>query len=542
MVVGKITKQLVCNSVHQSYKKLKRPVHIADIKKSYNVLKKNQSTRIKKGTSPADRISRALNRLFKEGEISRSESLVRVENYPASPYSSQRKWVTTNVYFYAPSDAAGKHALFQIDGQEFKVSFVSYDMVKDQKKPKTKKEMVLDVFEESHRALSTPEIVERVNEKYGAYDTSTKQKYLTALSNLANGVLHPLIKKGLRRMEIDKKMVWFFEEEQLERYKESYVRNDSVLMLTRDLVRSRKCVPLTRILSELQMSPREAKSRISKVATKVRVQVDEASSDKVELSVKNFRRDSFLDWLGLVVPQKSGKGYATMLVDLESDWEPELKRQIAKSIRKIGNWALRGIFYEKLVAKLFDILCTSQELQNSELSRYMIPFVFRSDRVTNVWVTMKSGRRGEFDVLLRGTFPAFNAMAGGKNYLDIVIPIESKYKKVEADDVLAFEDKINSIFGDGMKVTPIMIGLAWTDEAIEISRRFGILTVYFSAIDKLIREMTGRKYRVQHEWKRFEDLKRKGELTNESLRDRLKEQNYSFIFEEYIEERLRGSA
>ena len=261
---------------------------------------------------------------------------------------------------------------------------------------------------------------------------------------------------------------------------------------------------------------------------------------RVHLDVPDFKRDSFIDWLGMVVPKSnSGFGYETFLVNLDSDWEEELKEQIKKSLSRIHVKALVGNFYEKMVAKLFNLICTSKELQNSELSKYMIPFVFRDDKVMNVWVTTESGRKAEFDVLIRGTFNAFDTLSDGRNFLDIVIPIESKYTMVKPEHVTAFDDKIRSVLGEGRNIIPIIIGLGWSREALHLAKRLGIMTVYFSSIDKLIRKMTGTKYRHEHEWKRVEQLMNEGKLSVEELRKKLKKQEFKFLFEELIEERLR---
>jgi hypothetical protein len=548
MVRTKITKDKVLCNVIKLTQEYKRPVHLADLRSAFNVLEKREALRNKRD-GKANRIAKALKRLFDERKISRTEGLVRVEHYPASPYASGPKSVTTNVYFYAPIEWAGKHATFSLNGAKIMQRFVSCEMV-DRRRVMTKKEMVFEVLKNSERALTVNEILDAINEKYNAYDVSTKRKYYNATSSLTRAVLKRLRKEGIRGTKKLKHMwVWYLTPEQLEKFKDFYVRKDPVLSLVEDLVKSEKCVPINRILSELQLTPDEARYRIGKVAKYLKVRVKKATTEetaKIDLEINDFRRDSFLDWLGMVVPVPKDKddryGYETMLVDLESDWEIALEKQIRKSLSRIKDMVNVGIFYEKLVAKLFNTICTSEELQNSKLSKFMIPFVFRDPRVMNVWVTMESGRRAEFDVLLRGTFNAFNVMADGKQFLDIIIPIESKYTMVKPEHVTAFDDKVRNVFGDGRNVIPIMIGLSWSKEALHLTRRFGILTVYFSAIDKLTRAMTGRKYRHEHEWKRVRQEMKEGRLSFEELKRQLAKQEFKFLFEELIEERLaKGS-
>ncbi|NOZ76694.1 MAG: hypothetical protein GXO65_03265, partial [Euryarchaeota archaeon] len=507
-----ITKEKVYETIIELNAELGRPVHIADLKNRLKVLEKRDSFQITKNNGRIDRIARSITRLFKEGRISRTESLIRVENYPVSPYSAVKKETTTNVYFYAPAEYAGRYAFFEHGSQEIHEKFVTFDMDNGGKRL-TKKEMVLPILKESDIALTTMDILKLINQKYDAYDVSDKQKLYTAASSLTRGVMKPLRKEGLKGVRHGYRWIWYFTEEQLEKYKEEYIRKDSLLRAVADEVRSLKCVPLTRILSEAQVTPEEARARLRRVAKFIPVKIEKATTDndtRVSLEIKEYKRDSFIDWLGIVIPKKDGYGYETMLVYLESDWEEELKRQIKKSLQGISKRAVVGSFYEKLVARLFSMLCTSEELQNSELAKYMIPFVFRDEKVTNVWITMESGRRGEFDVLIRGTFTAFNVMADNKPFLDFVIPIESKYRMVQPEHVTAFDDKIKSVFGDRRIVFPIMFGLGWKQESLHLTKRLGILTTYFSSIDKLIREMTGTKYRHEHEWKRVEEMMENG--------------------------------
>jgi len=50
------------------------------------------------------------------------------------------------------------------------------------------------------------------------------------------------------------------------------------------------------------------------------------------------------------------------------------------------------------------------------------------------WLRRK-GRKLEFDVLIKGTFYAFNVMADSRSSLDVIIPIESKYTLVRPEHV-----------------------------------------------------------------------------------------------------------
>lgn len=89
-------------------------------------------------------------------------------------------------------------------------------------------------------------------------------------------------------------------------------------------------------------------------------------------------------------------------------------------------------------------------------------------------------------------------------------------------------------FGNFKNVLPLMIGFSWKDEAMHIAKRLGIMTLYFSAIDRLLSEMTGRKYRHEDEWKRFKEMLNKGEITVKELRKKLKKGEWRFMFEEML--------
>ncbi len=67
-----------------------------------------------------------------------------------------------------------------------------------------------------------------------------------------------------------------------------------------------------------------------------------------------------------------------------------------------------------------------------------------------------------------------------------------------------------------------------------MAKRLGIMTLYFSAIDRLISEMAGRKYRHEQEWKRVEEMLNRGKITLKELRERLKKGEWRFLFEEFL--------
>jgi hypothetical protein len=125
-------------------------------------------------------------------------------------------------------------------------------------------------------------------------------------------------------LKLDGKWVWYFTDEQLENYREEYIRKSELLRTARDLVKSEKAVPLSRVLSEIAATPDEAKYYLKSVAKYIPVDIrveTENGKMEVHVSVPEFKRDSFIDWLGYVVPRsQSGFGYESFLVDLESDW------------------------------------------------------------------------------------------------------------------------------------------------------------------------------------------------------------------------------
>jgi len=112
-------------------------------------------------------------------------------------------------------------------------------------------------------------------------------------------------------------------DEQLERYREHYIRNSELLRTVRDLIKSEKAVLLSRVFSEVAATPDEAKYHLKRVAKYISVDIKVEVGDgrtEVHVSVLEFRRDSFIDWLGYVVPKsQSGFGYESFLVDLDSD-------------------------------------------------------------------------------------------------------------------------------------------------------------------------------------------------------------------------------
>jgi ATP-dependent DNA ligase len=522
---------------------LGRPVHLGDLKRALGIRSKRDSA--KRSHTESDGLSRQLHRLFVRGRVSKSKETARVEGYPASPYSRVRKEVTTNVKFYAPPEYAGRRISFTLNGTGYSLDFIDYKAYKALDKEPTKKELVREILMKGERALTANEVLERLNEEHNLYDVSTKQRFYNATTSLTKAVLRKLMREGLRARMYDGRWVWYYTEEQLDNYRQYYVENDEVLRAVRDLVKGERCVPLTKVVSHLQVSPDDVRYRVKRsgkwVPVKVRVETQRGEM-RVHLEVGGFKRDSLVDWLGVVAPRsEGGYGYETMLVDLDSDWEEALKEQIKKSLSRMNIRTIIGHFYEKLVAKLFELLCTSPEMQrHPELSKYMIPFVFRSGRVANVWTTMPSGRRAEFDVLIRGTFRAFDAIAQGRSYLDLVIPVESKYTVVTTEHVTGFDDKIRSVFGEARNVLPIMVGLSWKSDAMTLAKRFGFMPLYFSSIGSLIRELTDSEYSIGDEWARIEEKLNRGELSLEELRERIGSLEIKYLFEELIEERLRG--
>lgn len=527
----RITQKNVLEKLLELHEKKKRPIHIGDLKEVFNVTEKRDVVK-SRGWRKTDKIEYALRELFKKGKLSRSERQVRLENYPASPYASVKS-KTVNVYFYAPAECAGKTLSFQVYGNAVSVRFIGYT---ERVKERPKKEMVLEVLRNSERAMTAGEIVEEICRRYDAYKIDTRRDFYNATSSLTRAVLKPLRKDGLRGFKLDGKWIWYFTDEQLERFREHYIRGSELLRTVRDLVRSEKAVPLSRVLSEISTTPDEAKYHLKRVAKYIPVDIRVETEDgktEVHVSVPEFRRDSFIDWLGYVVPRsRSGFGYESFLVDLDSDWTEALKRAVRKSLARVNMKTVIGSFYEKLVARLFEIICSRAD--SPVLSKFSLPFVFRDERVTNVWVVTEQGRKLEFDVLIRGTFYPFDVMAGGRQSLDIIMPIECKYRMVKPEDVTAFDDRIRAAFGESRNVLPLMIGLGWNNEALHMAKRFGIMTLYFSAIDRLISEMIGRKYRHEQEWKRVEEMLNRGEITLKELREKLKKGEWRFEFEKIV--------
>ena len=530
----RITQEIVLEAVLEVYREKKRPVHIGDLKEFFDIREKRDSVRAG-NWSRIDSIEHAMRKLFKRGLLSRSEEMVRVENYKTSPFALRKK-TTANVYFYAPIELAGRTVEFELENQYFSVKFIRYGEI-SREETKTKKEMVLEVLKSSEKAMTVDEILEEINRKYNAYKITNKKDFYNATSSLLRAVLKPLRKEGLRGIKVDGKWIWYFTEEQLENFKEEYIRKSELLRTARDLVKSERCVPLSRVLSEIAVTVEEAKYHLKRVAKCIEVEIEvhaSGSSTEVNVKVPDFKRDSFIDWLGYVVPKSPyGYGYESFLVDLDSDWEEKLKKEIAKSLARINIKAVIGSFYEKLVARLFEIIC-SKVAENPKLSKFSIPFVFRDEKVTNVWIVTEKGRKLEFDVLIRGTFYPFNVMVDGRCSLDIIMPIECKYTLVKPEHVANFDDRIKAAFGNARNVLPIMIGLGWSNEALHMAKRLGIMTLYFSAIDRLISEMTGKKYRHENEWRRVEEMLNKGEITLKELREKLKKGEWKFEFEKII--------
>jgi len=129
-------------------------------------------------------------------------------------------------------------------------------------------------------------------------------------------------------------------------------------------------------------------------------------------------------------------------------------------------------------------------------------------------------------------------MAEGRGFLDLVIPIESKYTVVTTEHVTYFDDKVRKVFGDARNVLPIMVGLSWKPDAMALAKRFGFMTLYFSSIQNLLRALTGTEYSLEGEWKRVEEMLNRGEITLEELRRRINDLEIKYEFEELLEKRI----
>ena len=287
----RITQEIVLEAVLEVYREKKRPVHIGDLREFFDIREKRDSVRAG-NWSRIDSVEHAM-RLFRRGLLSRSERMVRVENYKTSPFALRKK-TTTNVYFYALIELAGRIVEFEIDGQYFAVKLIKYEDFKEKTKARTKKDMVLEVLKNSEKAMT----VDEINRKYSAYEITSKKDFYNATSSLLRAVLKPLRKEGLRGIEVDGKWVWYFTEEQLENFKEEYIRKSELLRSARDLVKSGKYVPLSRVISEIAVTVDEAKYHLKRVAKCIGVEIEvhtSGSSTEVDIKVPDFKRDSFID-------------------------------------------------------------------------------------------------------------------------------------------------------------------------------------------------------------------------------------------------------
>jgi ATP-dependent DNA ligase len=527
--------------VSRLHEKHGRPVHIADFKEELGIKTKRES--VKRSYSETDLVSRILDHLFKKGRIAKSEELARVDNYPVSSYSKNKRKVVTNVRFYAPIKFAGRALSFKIGSKSHKLRFCTKSLPRKGRRVLTKKTIVIRLLERSEKALSSNEIVELLNRYQGLYDISTKRKLYNATSSVHHSVLTPLRKEGLRSQKLGGKYLWFFRDDQLSKFLEDYVKNDVILRTIKDEFRSKSCIPITKLSSVLQLSPNQVAYTFRKFGREIDVRV-EVKTDRfehhVEIEVLGVKGAGLMDWLGFAIPRNdSGYGYETMVINPQSKWKDQMKKEIKKSLSRIHVRTLVGYFYEKLVAKLFNIVCTSSEIQqHMELSRYGIPFIYRKDRVVNVWTTLESGRKIEFDILIDGTFPAFDIMADGKTFLDFKILIESKYSVVTTEHVTYFDEKMRRAFRDRSLIYPIIIGLSWSPDAMVLARRLGIVPLYFSSINRLIRALTGVEYGFRREWERVEDWLNSGKLGLEVLRRQINSLEFRYEFEELLEKRL----
>ena len=239
--------EYVLEAFNELFEKKKRPLFLADFKEYFGVREKRESKK-SSGWRDTDKIEHALRRLFKKGKLSRSESMVKIENYPVSPYASVDS-KNVRVYLYASVEYAGRRVEFMLNGKSYSVEFVSYEMIKKKESCKIKKkDLVLEILRNSETALTVDEILERLNERYSVYKIESKRDFYNATSSLTRAVLKPLRKDGLKGRKIDGKWVWYFTEEQLENYRERYIRSNEVLRTVRDLVKSEKVIPMNRIV------------------------------------------------------------------------------------------------------------------------------------------------------------------------------------------------------------------------------------------------------------------------------------------------------
>lgn len=562
----------ILRSVDRLYRKLGRPVCMADLKPALGI--RGTNTTASRGDNQGRKtLNMALRRLYTQGKLARSASLVRVTGYPDSSYASRRRRNgVTSVYFYAPLSTAGNWANFEYNGQGHSVQLVTPATETDPETPKVvKKPLVAQLLQETERALTTSEVLDRLAERHGLHHdiverrklhmasggkvpekewVEAKRAYYNATSSILRAVLKPLLRSGLRCLRVSNSWVWYYTDEQRARYIEHLVESDPFLRATKARLEAETCVSMTELASTLDFSLEEARYRVSTYGTRFRVEIKTVAGeegDRLELSPPQEVSKGVLPWLGYVLvreperPNGSGRrrphgaGFSTFLIHVGAEWGEALRREVEKNRQQIPERALRGIFYERLVQRLFHHLCTSDLLSRAGLSRYMIPFEFR-DKVTNVWFTRDSGRRAEFDVLIRGTFSAFDAMTQGQPWLDIAIPLETKYTTVTTEHVAHFHEKIKHHVAQPT-VFPIIIGLNWEQEARSLARHYGIRCIYFEALNKLIQAMTGGKYRTEHEWKRVDGWFKDGTHTRESLREALDSQKIEFLFEEEIQKR-----
>jgi|Deesub1362A_J573_1020465.scaffolds.fasta_scaffold01990_10 hypothetical protein len=149
-----VIQELVFEATVKLFADKKRPIHMGDLKEFFEIKEKRNSSR--ETWRKSDRIEQALRKLFRNGRLSRSEERVRIENYRSSPFSG-RKTTTVNVYFYAPSEYAGKTLSFSTSGNRLSLKFIRHE---ERKKERPKKEMVLEVLKGSNTAMPVSEILE----------------------------------------------------------------------------------------------------------------------------------------------------------------------------------------------------------------------------------------------------------------------------------------------------------------------------------------------------------------------------------------------
>ena len=125
--------EYVLKVFNELFEKKKRPLCLVDFKEYFGIRKKRDSKSIN-----WREIEHALRRLFKKGKISRTESMIKIEDYPVSPYASMDS-KNVKAYLYAPIEYAGRILEFTLNEKEYLAKFVSYEMIKEKESSKVKR-------------------------------------------------------------------------------------------------------------------------------------------------------------------------------------------------------------------------------------------------------------------------------------------------------------------------------------------------------------------------------------------------------------------